>query len=221
MDRTVEWDGIERELGTDIELAVIWLHGLGADAGDFLPLIGQLELPVGVRFVFPNAPVRPVTINGGMRMRAWFDIAGFGPDSPEDEAGITASAALVSGLVERELGRGLPASAIVLAGFSQGGAVVLHAGLGGSHAPAGVLGLSTYLPAPKRLAAGRMATEVPVRLMHGTHDPVIPLAAAERSASWLTAQGVAVEFSTYPMGHEVTWPEIADINAWLRQLASR
>jgi len=215
---TVEFDGIEKELGDGIERAIIWLHGLGADAGDFLPIIGELGLPQGLRFVFPNAPFRPVTINGGMVMRAWYDIRGFGPDAPEDSAGIAASAAVVRGLVEREIARGIARERIVLAGFSQGGAIVLHAGLAGSGRIAGVLGLSTYLPAAGLLdAAGPIATDVPVRLMHGSDDPVIPLALARASTAALEARGIRVEWSTYRMGHEVIWPELRDISAWLRQ----
>lgn len=216
-----DFDGIEREVGGPVGLAVIWLHGLGADGGDFLPIVGALTLPTGVRFVFPNAPQRPVTINGGMRMRAWYDIAGFGADVPEDEAGLTASVALVRALVEREIERGLAPQQVLLAGFSQGGAVVLHAGLGASRPPGAILGLSTYLPAPDLLARGPIATSVPVSLMHGTHDPVIPLALAERSAAWLREHGVAVEWTSYPMGHEVSWPQIAAISAWLQAAVSR
>jgi phospholipase/carboxylesterase len=216
------FDGIEREFGDAIERSIIWLHGLGADANDFLPIVPELGLPPGVRFVFPNAPFRPVTINGGMVMRAWYDIRGFGPDAPEDTAGIAASAGLVRDLVEREMARGIPAARIVLAGFSQGGAIVLHAGLLGSGRLAGILGLSTYLPAAGLLdAAGPVATDIPVRLMHGSDDPVIPFALARASTATLEARGIAVEWSTYRMGHEVIWPEIRDISAWLQQVSAR
>jgi phospholipase/carboxylesterase len=175
-----------------------------------------------VRFVFPNAPYRPVTINGGMVMRAWYDIRGFGPEAPEDAPGIAASAALVRGLVDREVGRGVARERIVLAGFSQGGAVALHAGLAGSGRIAGILGLSTYLPAARALAAaGPIATDVPVRLMHGTDDPVIPFALARVSTAWLAEAGVAVEWSSYRMGHEVILPEIRDISEWLQRASSR
>lgn len=217
-----EFDGIEREVGGPAELAVIWLHGLGADAGDFLPIIPEIGLPCGVRYLFPNAPIRPVTINGGFRMRAWYDIFGFGPDAPEDTVGLAASAAQVRALVEREVERGLPRDRIVLAGFSQGGAVVLHAGLSGAGRIAGVLGLSTYLPAAARLAdSGPIATDVPVLLIHGTEDPVLPLALAERSAAQLRAHGVALEWASYRMGHEVIAAEIATISGWLQALVAR
>jgi len=217
-----DFDGIERQRGGEAELGVIWLHGLGADAGDFLPIVDALELPCGTRFVFPNAPFRAVTINGGMRMRAWYDIVGFGPDVPDDTAGITASARLVQELVDRETERGLGRDRIVLAGFSQGGAVVLHAGLGDSRPVAGIMGLSTYLPAPSLLGLpGRLAATVPVWLAHGSVDPVIPLALAEHSARLLIAGGIPVEWSTYVMGHEVKPAEIADISAWLARIAAR
>lgn len=216
------FDGIEKELGNGIERAIIWLHGLGADAGDFLPLTSEIVLPFGVRWVFPNAPYRSVTINGGMVMRGWYDIRGFGPDAPEDLAGISASAALVRGLVEREIARGIARERIVLAGFSQGGAIVLHAGLADSGRLAGILGLSTYLPAAGLLArAAAVATDIPVRLMHGSDDPVISLALARASTATLEARGIPVEWSTYRMGHELVWPEIRDISAWLLRVFAR
>lgn len=219
---TAEFDGIERELGERIDRSIVWLHGLGADAGDFLPIVAELGLPKGVRFVFPNAPFRPVTINGGMVMRAWYDIRGFGPGSAEDAGGIAASAALARGLVEREVARGVARERIVLAGFSQGGAIALHAGLAGSGRIAGILGLSTYLPAAGLLdAAGPVPADIPVRLMHGSDDPVIPLALARASTATLEARGVPVEWSTYPMGHEVIWPEIRDITEWLGRVPAR
>lgn len=219
---TVEFDGIEKAFGEPIDRSIVWLHGLGADASDFLPIVAELGLPTGVRFVFPNAPFRPVTINGGMVMRAWFDIRGPGPAAAEDTGSIAASAALARGLVEREVARGVARERIVLAGFSQGGAIALHAGLAGAGRIAGVLGLSTWLPAAGLLdAVGPIATEIPVRLMHGTHDPVIPLAMARASTAALKALGIHVEWSTYPMGHEVIWPEIRDISEWLGRVPAR
>jgi phospholipase/carboxylesterase len=216
------FDGIERETGTDISLAVIWLHGLGADAGDFLPLIDALQLPAATRFVFPNAPIRPVTINGGMRMRAWYDITGFGPDAMADTAGLSDSAATVRALVEREAARGIERERIFLVGFSQGGAVVQHAGLVGSEPLGGIVGLSTYLPAFDFLqSAGEIQARTPVWLAHGTHDPVIPLGLAERSVQLLRTCDVAVEWAVYPMRHEVCPPEVSDLNAWLVLQASR
>jgi phospholipase/carboxylesterase len=217
-----EFDGIERELGEAVELGIIWLHGLGADASDFLPVVDALTLSFGARFVFPNAPFRSVTINGGMRMRAWYDIAGIGPEVPEDAAGIGASAELVRALIERERHRGLGPERVVLAGFSQGGAIALHAGLGGSAPIAGIMGLSTYLPAPQLLGLpGPLEFQGPVWLAHGTHDPIIPLVLAERSAKLLANSGIEVAWSSYVMGHEVSSPEIADISAWLNRLSAR
>ena len=219
---TAVFDGIERELGGDIDRAIIWLHGLGADAGDFLPVVDELRLPDSVRFVFPNAPYRPVTINGGMIMRAWYDILGFGPEAAEDASGLAASASMVRALIDREVARGIARERIVLAGFSQGGAVVLHAGLTGAGRIAGILGLSTYLPAAGALAAaGPIATDVPVRLMHGTDDSVIPFALARASTALLRTAGVPVEWTSYRMAHEVILPEIRDISEWLQRVSSR
>lgn len=225
MDDTVRqraFDGIEREIGDPVDLSVIWLHGLGADASDFLPIIGQLSLPSGTRFVFPNAPLRPITINGGMVMRGWFDIAGFGSSAKADVAGLTQSIALVRRLIEREVERGVACERIVLAGFSQGGAVVLHAGLTSDIVLGGILGLSTYLPAPELLqSASRFASTIPVMLAHGTHDQVIPIAVAEQSAEAIRASGASVDWSTYPMGHEVNLDELRTISAWLKRFESR
>ena len=216
------FDGIEREVGEAPTLAVIWLHGLGADASDFLPVLDALVLPQATRFVFPNAPVRPVTINGGMRMRAWYDITGFGPDAPEDTTGILASAAAIQALVEREVERGIARSRVYLAGFSQGGAIVQHAGLAAPEPVGGIIGLSTYLPAFAQLrGAESLQTDVPVWLAHGTHDVVLPLALAENSARLLRQVGVSVEWSVWPMGHEVCAPEISALNAWLVRQATR
>jgi phospholipase/carboxylesterase len=225
MDDTVRqraFDGIEREIGDPVDLSVIWLHGLGADASDFLPIIGQLSLPSGTRFVFPNAPLRPITINGGMVMRGWYDIAGFGANARADVPGLTQSVAIVRRLIQRELERGVACERIVLAGFSQGGAVVLHAGLTADRALGGILGLSTYLPAPELLrSANCVASDIPVMLAHGTHDQVIPIGIAEQSAEALRACGVTVDWSTYPMGHEVSLDEIRAISAWLTRFGSR
>jgi phospholipase/carboxylesterase len=216
------FDGIERETGDEISLAIIWLHGLGADASDFLPLIGALQLPAATRFVFPNAPVRAVTINGGMRMRAWYDIIGFAPDAADDTVGLGESAAAVRALVEREVARGIARERIFLVGFSQGGAVVQHAGLAASEPLGGIVGLSTYLPAVRLLqSSGAIQTETPVWLAHGTHDPVIPLALGERSVQLLRTSGVTVGWTVYPMRHEVCPPEVGDLNAWLATHAFR
>jgi phospholipase/carboxylesterase len=163
-----------------------------------------------------------VTINGGMTMRAWYDISGFGADVAEDTSGLRQSVESIRGLVVRELERGIAAERIVLAGFSQGGAVVLHAGLGSDVALGGILGLSTYLPARAALPGpDAIRTDVPVMLAHGNHDPVIPLAVAKESSDYLASLGVAIDWSVYVMGHEVVFDEIRKISDWLRRFQSR
>jgi len=203
-------------------LAVIWLHGLGADGHDFEPIVPELRLSVGVRFVFPHAPIRPVTINGGLPMRAWYDIAGFDA-AAEDAAGIRASAAAVARLVDREVERGIAAERIVLAGFSQGGAVALQLGLRESRRLAGVLALSTYLPLAASLGSEKSAANaaVPIFMAHGSADPVIPLAFADASRRALEREGYAVDWRVYPMAHAVCAPEIQAIGAWLDGVARR
>jgi phospholipase/carboxylesterase len=197
--------------------AVIWLHGLGADGHDFEPIVPELGLPksMAVRFVFPHAPVRPVTINGGARMRAWYDVTG---DGQQDAAGIRASQAHVEALIARELARGIPARAVVLAGFSQGGAMALHTGLRHPARLAGVVALSSYLPLPETLEQemSQANRDVPIFMAHGTQDPLIPLSWAVRSRDRLAALGYAVEWHEYPMPHSVCAEEIADIGRWLR-----
>ena len=215
-------DGIERETGPDPDLSVIWLHGLGADATDFLPIVGALELPANVRFVFPNAPKRPVTINGGYVMRAWFDVFGPWPDAPEDVESLKASTGIARRLIEREIGRGIAAERILVAGFSQGGAVALHAGLGSTVTLGGVIGLSTWLPAEHLFdTEWTLRPDVPVLLAHGVHDPIIPITLARRSASFLTDRGVSVDWTTWPMAHEVRPEEISHLSQWLQRFAPR
>jgi phospholipase/carboxylesterase len=198
-------------------LSVILLHGLGADGHDFAPIVPQLALRRPVRFVFPHAPVRAVTINGGLQMRAWYDILGWGPAAGEDAVGIRASAALVTSLIDREVARGVAAERIVLAGFSQGGAIALHAGLREPRALGGVLALSTYLPLAATLGAQASAANraVPIFMAHGTADPVLPLELAVQSRAALERLGYTVDFRTYPMAHGVCAAEIAAIAEWL------
>ena len=198
------------------ELAVIWLHGLGADGHDFEPIVPELRLRRAVRFVFPHAPVRPVTINNGVEMRAWYDIVGFDVRA-EDDTGIRASAAAVARLVDREIERGVAAERIVLAGFSQGGAIALQLGLREPRRLAGVLALSTYLPLAATLAREKSAASagLPIFMAHGEYDPVIPVAQAETSRRILEREGYAVDWHVYPMPHAVCAPEIAAIGAWL------
>jgi phospholipase/carboxylesterase len=211
-------DAIEIETAPAPDAAVIWLHGLGADGYDFEPVVPELRLPakLRVRFVFPHAPVRPVTLNMGMPMRAWYDILQLGGGA-EDEAGLRASQALVEGLIEREKGRGVPARRIVLAGFSQGGAIALQAGLRYPERLGGILALSTYLPLAGTLAAERSpaSRDVPVFMAHGSLDPMIAVARARESRAALHALGYAVEWREYAMPHSVCAEEIADIAGWL------
>jgi phospholipase/carboxylesterase len=210
---------IEISTGDSPELAIIWLHGLGADGHDFEPIVPELDLPFAVRFVFPNAPVRPITVNGGMEMRGWYDILGFGMNVRQDAAGIRASGEAVTRLIDREIERGLMASQIVLAGFSQGGAVALHTALREPRSLAGVLALSTYLPLGDTLGAERSAANarVPIFMAHGSADPLLPLALAEGSRRTLEGLGYAVDWHVYPMPHSVCAEEIAAIATWLGQ----
>jgi phospholipase/carboxylesterase len=210
-------EAVEIETGPNPQAAVIWLHGLGADGHDFEPIVPEIDLPVPVRFVFPHAPVRPVTINQGMRMRAWYDIFQFG-GGPEDEAGIRASQKMVEGMIASERKRG--ATKIVLAGFSQGGAIVLHTALRHAERLAGVMALSTYLPLNATVQAERSPAnaDVPVFMAHGQYDDIIPLRRAEQSRQALEGLGYPVQWHAYPMPHSVCPQEIEDISAFLRRI---
>jgi phospholipase/carboxylesterase len=213
-------DGIEITTGPSPRLAVLWLHGLGADGHDFEPIVPELKLGFPARFVFPHAPVRPVTINGGMAMRAWYDILGFDRRAKEDGAGIRASAAAVTELVDREIERGMSSDRIVLAGFSQGGAIALHTALRAPSPLGGVLALSTYLPLAMTLATERSAANarIPMFMAHGTDDDVLPLALADSSRRVLEGLGYAVDWHAYAMGHSVCMEEVRAIGAWLAGL---
>jgi phospholipase/carboxylesterase len=213
-------DGIEITTAPDPRLTVLWLHGLGADGHDFEPIVPELRLSLPVRFIFPHAPVRPVTINGGMAMRAWYDILGFDRRSKEDSAGIRASAAAVAALIDREVERGMPSDRIVLAGFSQGGAIALHTALREARPLAGLLALSTYLPLAATLADERSSANarIPLFMAHGKDDGVLPLKLAESSRGALEALGYAVDWHVYPMAHSVCIEEVGAISAWLASL---
>ena len=203
---------------------VIWLHGLGADGHDFVPIVPELELPasLAVRFVFPHAPIRPVTINNGMRMRAWYDILALSGAARQDEGGIRDSAATLDDFIARERERGIAARGIVIAGFSQGGAIALHGALRYPERLGGIMALSTYLPMDERLAEEAAAAnrDVPILMCHGTADPVLPVQMGEQSRDRLVAAGYPVEWKAYPMQHQVSLAEIADIAAWLGQRLS-
>jgi phospholipase/carboxylesterase len=213
-------DAIEITTGDEPTLSVLWLHGLGADGHDFEPIVPELGLRIPVRFVFPHAPVRPVTINGGTAMRAWYDILGFDRGAREDGAGIRASAAAVTALIDRELERGMPSERVVLAGFSQGGAIALHTALREPRPLAGVLALSTYLPLAASVAAERSSANLglPIFMAHGTADNVLPLSLAESSRGALQALGYPVEWRAYPMAHSVCMDEVRAIATWLSAL---
>src|SRR4051812_3838641 len=207
---------VEIETGPNPDAAVIWLHGLGADGHDFEPIVPELELAKPVRFVFPNAPVRAVTINNGMRMRAWYDIYQFAPGR-EDDAGLRASQKAIDELTRAQ---GLPASRIVLAGFSQGGAIVLQTALRSPERLAGVMALSCYLPIADTVAAEKAPAnqDLPIFMAHGKFDDVIAIARAQASRQRLEGLGYRIEWHEYPMPHSVCAPEIADISASLAKV---
>lgn len=200
--------------------SIVWLHGLGADGYDFVPVVKELEAlgALPARYLFPHAPMRPVTINGGMTMRAWYDILGTELTRREDEAGVRESQGLVEELIAREEQRGIARSRIVLAGFSQGGAITLHTGLRQAAPLAGLLALSTYLPLAASFAAERAAASqnVPILMAHGTQDPIIPMARATESRDALRALGYSVQWQQYPMPHSVCAEEIELIAGFLR-----
>lgn len=212
-------DAIEIETGKNPQAAVIWLHGLGADGHDFEPIVPELGLARPVRFVFPNAPVRPVTINAGMRMRAWYDILQLG-GGPEDELGVRASQRLLEALVSREGERGIAPGRIVLAGFSQGGAIALQTALRYRERLAGLLALSTYLPLAKTVEseAAPANRDLPIFMAHGGYDDIIPIDRAQASCRHLQALGYAVEWHEYPMPHSVCANEVTDIAAFLTRV---
>ena len=201
--------------------SVILLHGLGADGHDFVPIVGELGLPASlpVRFVFPHAPMRPVTVNNGFVMRAWYDIKSFTPAGRADVAGTTESARRVAGYIDRERQLGVAPARIVLAGFSQGGAVALYAGLRYPERLAGILAMSCYLPFPETLAAEKSAAnaDVPILLCHGLGDPVVPIAMGLEAREDLKKHGYAPQWRDYPMQHSVCMEEIADVAQWLQQ----
>ncbi len=214
-------DSVEIETGSRPEASVIWLHGLGADGHDFEPIVPQLDIEeIPMRFVFPHAPVRPVTLNAGFEMRAWYDIVGIDRSSPQDLDGIRQSQADVAALIHRENQRGVATSNIVLAGFSQGGAVALYAGLRYPEKLAGILGLSTYLPHAPDTAAERVAVNQDTRifLAHGKHDDVVAMSLGSESRKLLDNLGYEVEWHTYPVAHNVAAEEIADIRSWLESV---
>jgi len=202
--------------------SVIWLHGLGADGHDFEPIVAELDEAVtrNVRYVFPHAPRIPVTINGGMVMRAWYDIADTNLANRADESGVRASARILEGLIDEELAKGLASTRILLAGFSQGGAIALHTGVRYAKPLAGIMALSAYLPLQESVPdeIQQANRNIPIFLAHGSQDPVIPLALSEHSRQLLASLGYQVQCHTYPMPHSVCPEEIRDIGVWLEQV---
>ena len=212
---------VEIDPAVEPRAAVIWLHGLGADGHDFEPIVPHLAIPAeaGVRFVFPTAPAIPVTLNMCMVMPAWYDIRQLDLKKEHDEAGIRTSAERVEALLRREVERGIPAERVVLAGFSQGGAVALHLALRHPARLAGLLLLSTYLILPDALASERHTAndDVPVFQAHGIHDPMVPLARGEDARDRLRAAGYDVTWKTYPIQHEVSLDEILEVGRWISE----
>lgn len=215
-------ESIEIETSPNPTVAVIWLHGLGADGSDFVPIVRELDLAglPAIRFVFPHAPTMPVTINYGYVMRAWYDILGTDLTNREDEGGLRKSQLLVEELIAREKSRGIPANRIILAGFSQGCAMTLQTGLRHPEKLAGLLSLSGYLPIHTKLPAERHPAnhDTPIFLAHGRSDPIVPIDRAAMSRDFLKAHGYAVEWHEYAMPHSVCEEEIADVGAWLRKV---
>jgi len=213
---------IELATGASPDAAVIWLHGLGADGNDFVPIVEAMRLPptLAIRFVFPHAPVRPVTINAGMPMRAWYDIAAANLAERADVAGVRASQRQLEALIARERGRGIAARRIVVAGFSQGGAIALYTGLRHAERLAAIVALSSYLVRADDLAAEASAAnrDVPIFMAHGTADPVVRPEWGEASRQALVAAGYTVEWHSYPMPHTVVWEEIEAIAAFLARV---
>ena len=208
---------VEIEPSAQATASVIWLHGLGASGHDFEPIVPELQLPadLAVRFIFPHAPQIPVTVNGGMVMPAWYDILAMDIDRKVDEAGVLASADAVDALIEREIARGIPSERIIIAGFSQGGAVAYQAALRHPQPLAGLLTLSTYMAMPV-IPSDANAT-LPVMICHGSMDPVVPEQLGQRAAATLSELGYSPQYKSYPMEHMVCLEQIRDIGQWLNE----
>jgi phospholipase/carboxylesterase len=213
---------VELATGADPRGTVIWMHGLGADGWDFVPLVRELPLPedLALRFIFPHAPVRPVTINNGYEMRAWYDIAMNDFQRMPDERGIRASQQAIEQLIAREKDRGIESRHVVLAGFSQGGAIALQAGLRHANRLGGIMALSTYLPLQDSLEAERAPANksTPIFMAHGTQDQVVPIALAQSSSDALRKAGYEVDWQTWPMQHSVCPEEIEAAAAFLTRI---
>ncbi len=213
-------DTVEVTTGENPVGSIIWLHGLGADGHDFEPIVPELRLPADLplRFVFPHAPVQPVTINGGMAMRSWYDILSFDSVGRADRDGVLKSSAILEALITREVERGIDASKIVIAGFSQGGAVAIHTALQTEHRVAGLMALSTYMALPEDAVSAACRKDLPIFMAHGSFDPVLRMDWGRASADKLIENGYSVDWHEYPMAHAVCPQEIADISSWLSQI---
>ncbi|HKY01930.1 MAG TPA: alpha/beta hydrolase [Burkholderiales bacterium] len=214
-------DAIEIETAPNPNTSVIWMHGLGADGNDFVPIVDELNLPdVPIRFVFPHAPMQEVTVNNGYVMRAWYDVLSSDFAKRTDEASVRESQALIEALIAREKQRGSPASRIVLAGFSQGGAMALQTGLWHAERLAGLMVLSSYVPIPDALATEASAAnrDVPIFMAHGNSDQVIPISAAAQSRDLLQSMNYPIEWHEYAMPHSVCMEELDDISTWLHKV---
>ena len=213
-------DTVEIETGDDATGSVIWLHGLGADGHDFEPIVPDLVLPddLSLRFVFPHAPVRPVTVNGGMSMRAWYDILSLDSEGRADADGIHESSAILERLINHEIERGVDVGKIVVAGFSQGGAIAIQTAIRTQHRIGGLMALSTYMALPGELEHASAQRDLPIFMAHGSFDNVVPMQWGRASADNLIAAGYAVEWHEYPMAHAVCPQEIAAIGTWLSKI---
>ena len=213
-------DTVEVNTGENPGGSIIWLHGLGADGHDFEAIVPELRLPadLSLRFVFPHAPVQPVTINGGMAMRSWFDILSLDSVGRADRDGVLKSSAILEALISREVERGIDANKIVIAGFSQGGAVAIHTALQTEHRIAGLMALSTYMALPDDATNAVCRKDLPIFMAHGSFDPVLRMDWGRASADKLIENGYSVDWHEYPMAHAVCPQEIADISSWLREI---
>jgi phospholipase/carboxylesterase len=213
-----ELNCIEIETNDAVDAAVIWLHGLGASGDDFVPIVPELKLPdsAGVRFIFPNAPEIPVTVNGGYTMPAWYDILSMDIDRQIDEMQLLASANAVSAIIDREISRGIDSKRIIIAGFSQGGAVGYQVALTCPHTLGGLIGMSTYFATADGIKTHQANAKLPIHLYHGTADPVVPELLGKKAKTQLESMGYAPAYSTYPMDHSVCLEEIEDIARFLR-----
>lgn len=213
----VDIEGVVVETGENPEGCVVWLHGLGADGHDFEPIVPHLRVSSALRYIFPHAPVRPITINGGMSMRAWYDIVDFDRNAAQDESGIRESAQLAMSIMEHQVANGIPWNKIVLAGFSQGGAIALHTLGHLQHKLAGVMALSTYVPLREEFQSSDVSInhDTPIFVAHGQMDPVLPESLGQEAYEILVGKGFQPSWRSYAMAHNVCPEEIVDIGTWL------